>query len=94
MKEKLIKLLQEYMDVFAWSYQEIPGLDMNIMVHRLPLKEDCPLVKKKLRRTRPDITMKIKEEVQKQLDACFFAVANNPQWIANIVSVPEKDGKV
>lgn len=39
-KRKLIELLQEYMDVFAWSYQDMPGLDMNIMVHRLPLKEE------------------------------------------------------
>ncbi|MCI92201.1 RNA-directed DNA polymerase (Reverse transcriptase), partial [Trifolium medium] len=24
-KEKLVKLLQEYVDVFAWSYQDMPG---------------------------------------------------------------------
>lgn len=40
------------------------------------------------------MAMKIKEEVQKQLDAGFLAVANYPQWIANIVLVPKKDGKV
>lgn len=62
-KEKLVKLIQEYMDVFAWSYQDMPDLDTHIMVHRLPLKEDFPPSKNKLRRTRPDIAMKIKEEV-------------------------------
>lgn len=93
-KTKLIKLLHEYMDVFAWSYQGIPGLDTEIVVHRLPLREECPLVKQKLRRTRPDMTIKIKEEVQKQLDAGFVAVANYPKWVANIVSVPKKDGRV
>lgn len=58
-KEKLVNLLQEYMDVFAWSYKDMPGLDTDIMVHRLPLKKDCLPIKQKLRRTRPDMAMKI-----------------------------------
>lgn len=44
-KEKLVKLLQEYMDVFAWSFIDMPDLDTGIVVHRLPLKEECPPVK-------------------------------------------------
>ena len=47
-KEKLIKLLNDYMDVFAWSYQDMPGLNTDIMVHLLPLREECPPVKQKL----------------------------------------------
>ena len=38
--------------------------------------------------------LKIKEEVKKQLDAGFLEVAKYPQWVANIVSIPKKDGKV
>lgn len=81
------------MDVFAWSYQDMPGLNTDIVVHHLPLKEECPLVKQKLRRTRPDMAIKIKE-VQKQLNTSFLAVSNYPKWIANIVPVSKKDGKV
>lgn len=51
-------------------------------------------MKLKLRRTRPDMVIKIKEEVQKQFDAGFLVVSNYPQWVANIVPVPKKDGKV
>ena len=64
-KERLIKLLHEYVDIFAWSYRDMPGLDTNIVVHRLPLKEGYSPVRKKLRRTRLDISSKIKEEVLK-----------------------------
>jgi len=60
-KEELISLLREYVDIFAWSYQDMPGLDTDIVVHRLPLNEDMPLVKQKLRWTHPDMAMKIKE---------------------------------
>lgn len=60
-ERKLIELLREYMDVFAWSNQDMSGLDTDIVVNRLPLKEECSLVKQKLRRTRPDMAIKIKE---------------------------------
>lgn len=32
-KKGLIELLHEYVDVFAWSYQDMRGLDTNIVVH-------------------------------------------------------------
>ena len=38
--------------------------------------------------------LKIKEEVKKQLDAGFLEVSKYPQWVANIVLEPKKDGKV
>ena len=70
------------------------GLDTDIVVHRLPLREECAPVKQKLRRVKPEMLLKIKEEVKKQLDARFLEVSKYPQWVANIVPVPKKDGKV
>lgn len=43
-KENIIKLLREYMDVFAWSYQDMSGLDMDIVEHRIPLKDYFPIL--------------------------------------------------
>ncbi|KAE8716368.1 PCF11P-similar protein 4 [Hibiscus syriacus] len=34
------------------------------------------------------------EEMKKQFDAGFLQVAKYPEWVANIVPVPKKDGKV
>ena len=93
-RKELIDLLQDYSNVFAWSYQDMPGLDIDIVVHRLPLKEECALVKQKLRRVKLEMLLKIKEEVKKLLDVGFFEVAKYPQWVANIVPLPKKDGKV
>ena len=75
-KSRLIYLLREYSDIFAWSYEDMPGLDTDIVVHHLPLKEDSPPVKQKLRRNRPDMSEKIKKEVEKQFDAGFLKVVN------------------
>ena len=40
-REELIVLLRDYVDVFAWSYEDMPGLDTNIVVHRVPLIKGC-----------------------------------------------------
>ena len=72
----------------------MPGLDTNIVMHRLPLKPDCPPIKQKLRRLKPEMLLKIRDEVKKQFDAGFLAVVKYPEWVANIVPVPKKDGKV
>ena len=77
-KERMIELLREYTDVFAWSYQDMPGLDTDIVEHHLPLRPMCPLIKQKLRRTRRDMAIKIKEEVQKQIDAGFLVTLEYP----------------
>ena len=80
--------------MFAWSYQDMLGLDMDIVVHCLPLREECAPVKQKLRRVKPEMLLKIKEKVKKQLDARFLKVSKYPQWVTNIVVMPKKDGKV
>ena len=91
---KLVALLQEYVDIFAWSYADMPGLDVEIVVHRLPLIEDYQSVKQKLRRTRPGILLKVKEELTRQCDAGFLEVVEYFEWVSNIVVVPKKDNKI
>ena len=87
-------MLHDYIETFAWSYEDMPGLDTDIVVHRLPTKEDCPPVKQKVHHMRPDMSEKIKVEVMKQFEAGFFVVTSYPQWVANVVPVPKKYEKV
>ena len=93
-KSRLIELLKEYVDIFAWSYQDMFGLDTYIVEHHFLLKLECPPIKQKLRRTQPDMAVKIKEEVLKQINASFLVTSVYPQRIANISPVPKKDEKV
>ncbi|KAA3467095.1 hypothetical protein EPI10_002137 [Gossypium australe] len=71
-KRNLIELLHKFKDVFAWSYQDMTELSIDIVVHRLPIKEECKQNQKKLQRMRPDVLLKIKKEVKKQFDADFL----------------------
>jgi ribonuclease HI len=93
-KEALIALLREFHEIFAWSYQDMPGLDTDIVVHKIPLKPECKPVKQALRRMKPEVILKIKEEVEKRLKAGFLSTVTYSDWVANIVPVPKKDGKV
>ena len=34
-------LVREYIDVFAWNYQDMPGLDLQVAMHRLNIKPDA-----------------------------------------------------
>ena len=43
---------------------------------------------------KPEWTLKIKEEVDKQYNAGFLRLVNNLEWLANVVLVSKKDGKV
>ena len=64
-KQRLTQMLHDYVEIFAWSYEDMPGLDTDIVVHHFPTKEDCPPVKQKVRRMRPEMSEKIKAEVMK-----------------------------
>jgi len=92
MRQQLYALLKEFKDNFAWSYKYMPSLDPKIVQHRLPLKPECHPIKQRLRRMKPEVSLKIKEEVEKQFNAGFLAMAQYPQWVANVVPVPKKDG--
>ena len=44
LKHELIALLKEFKEIFTWSYQDMPGLDTEIVVHKIPVKPECPPV--------------------------------------------------
>lgn len=72
----------------------MPGLSTNIVSHKLPTDTSRSLVKQKQRKFKPDLSLRIKEEVTKQIEANVVRVTNYPMWLANIMPVPKKEGKI
>ena len=72
------ELLKEYVDVFAWSYADIPGLSMDIVMYEIHTKPECKPVKQKLRKLIPKWSLKVEEEVEKQLKVGFIRVVDYP----------------
>ena len=46
-KMKFAKLLGEFQDVFAWSYEDLRGFDPALIKHAIPIKEGIKPVRKK-----------------------------------------------
>ena len=92
--EKFEKILNKRTGVFAWTYEDMLGIDRTIAEHCIPIDPTKRPVKQKLRRLRPEWAMLIKEEVEKLIKARFLEVVTYPEWLANIVPVTKKDGRV
>jgi hypothetical protein len=92
-KSDLIKLLKEYVDFFAWNYNEMPGLSRDLVEHRLPIKPGFRPYKQPRRNFNPNIYDRVKEEVNRLLDAKFIRPCRYVDWISNIVPVEKKGTK-
>ena len=93
-KRKLIDLLKEFKDCFAWEYYEMPGLDHSIVEHRLPIKPRYRPFKQALRRFNPNVLDDIKKETKRLLEAKFIRPCRYVEWISNIVPVYKKNGNL
>lgn len=58
-----LTLLQEYWDVFAWTYQEMPRLDPKVVVHHLVVKHGACPIKQAQHRFQPELALQIEAEV-------------------------------
>ena len=66
-REKFERILIKRKVVFAWSYEDMPGLGRDITEHHIPTYPESKPVKQKLRRLRLEWTEKIREERAKQI---------------------------
>lgn len=65
--EKLLSLLHEFLDVFAWSYSNIKGFDPAVINHAIPLKREFNRVKKTKRPLNPTLGATIRAQLEKFL---------------------------
>jgi hypothetical protein len=87
-------LLMEYQDIFDWSYDEMPGLDLRVAVHQLAVKHGARPVKQTQRRFHPELISQIEVEVNKLIQAGFIREVKYLTWISNIVIVKKKNGQI
>ena len=93
LKGRLIKFLQENSDVFAWIAADMPGIDPELITHKLNVDPTRKAVKQKKRTYALDRLEAIKQEVEKLLEAGFIEEVQFPEWLANPVMVKKANGK-
>ena len=77
-KEQLVALLKRYVDVFAWTYDEMPGLDPRLVVHFLNVDSGTKSVVQPARIFHIEIEDQITQEVKKLLAEGFIKPIQHP----------------
>ena len=91
--QEFITFLRSNQNVFAWSHEDMPGIDPSVMVHRLNVSPSFPPVRQKKRVFALERDQAIVEEVRKLQEASFIRKSYYPDWLANIVMVKKVSGK-
>ena len=68
-KESLVHFLAEYIDVFVWEVGDMQGLSTDVVSHKLPINLGFDLMKQKARMFKPKLSLKIKEDITKQIES-------------------------
>ena len=92
-KVETLLLLIQNVDVFAWSPYEVPGVDLEFIVHRLNVDPSFPPKKQKPRRSEREHIEAVRSEVQKLKEVGAIKEIYFPEWLANTVVVKKKNGK-
>jgi len=87
LQKEWIQSFHDYSKFFTWSYRDIPGIDENFMVNNLVLEEGEVLVNKKLRKLPFQVSLLVKKEIKKLLEAGFIMLIDYSKWMANVVLV-------
>ncbi|KAG5585811.1 hypothetical protein H5410_046245 [Solanum commersonii] len=70
------------------------GLNPNVAVHQVAVKNGARLVKQAQRRFRPDLVPLIENEANKLNEAGFIREVKYPTWISSIILVRKKNGQI
>ncbi|RVW59330.1 Transposon Ty3-I Gag-Pol polyprotein [Vitis vinifera] len=85
--------LRQNHDIFAWAHSDMEGIHPSITSHRLNVFPTARPIQQKIRRFHPDRQKVIRNEIDKLLEARFIREVDYPDWLANVVVVPKKEGK-
>ena len=75
------KLFKEFRDIFAWSYDEMPGIDPRIVEHEINTYPNAKAVQQHLRAVNPRKAPTIKAEIEKLLKASFIYPVPLMEWV-------------
>ena len=92
-RQALAGFLKMNQDVFAWSHEDMPGIDPSVIVHRLNINSASSPIRQKKRVFAQERDKAIAEEVRKLLEAGFIREVYYLDWLANVVMVKKSNGK-
>ncbi|KAJ9555927.1 hypothetical protein OSB04_010541 [Centaurea solstitialis] len=83
----------EHSDCFAWTHEDMVGIDPDIISHKLNVDPTFKPIKQKRRKFAPERNKVINDEVDNLLKTVKIREVKYPDWLANVVVVQKKNGK-
>jgi hypothetical protein len=87
-------LFKEFRDIFAWSYEEMSGIDPTIVVHEKKAYPGAKPIRQCLHPFHPCKAAAIKLEVEFFLKADFIYLVALTEWVSNPVPIDKKGGNI
>jgi hypothetical protein len=92
-RTKILEILRKNVDLFAWHPKDMPGIDENIITHKLAISPKAKPVSQRKRKQGEERRLAVSEEVAKLKRAQFIEEIKYPEWLANVVMVKKSNGK-
>jgi hypothetical protein len=92
-EKTLLRFLFNNKDVFAWSANDLCGVNRDIIEHSLNVDPAFRPRKQRLRKMSDDKAKGARNEVKRLLSAGVIREVTYPEWLANTVMVNKANGK-
>jgi len=87
------RVLRTNIASFAWSARDMPGIDPDILCHRLNINPQSKPRIQRRRRLNEEKSRAATAEIKKLTEAGHIKEIQYPEWLANIVMVKKANGK-
>lgn len=94
LREKIDPLLEKDIRSFAWSHADMIGINPETITHKLNIDSEFKPIKQKRRKVGTERNKVINDEVSKLLENGLIKEVQYPDWLANTIVVPKKNGKM
>jgi hypothetical protein len=92
-EKTLLRFLFNNKDVFAWSANDLCGVNRDVIEHSLNVDPSFRPRKQRLRKMSEDKAEGARNEVERLLSAGVIGEVKHPEWLANTVMVNKANGK-
>lgn len=93
LKGKIVEFLKQNLDIFAWTHEDMLGIDNKVIEHQLYVNPTKKPVQQKQRVFAPKRNKAVMEEVEKLLTIGFIRDVFYLEWLANVIMVKKFNGK-
>jgi hypothetical protein len=92
--QNYIDLFKEFRDVFSWSYEEMPRINLGIFEHKINTYPNAKHVRQILRVLNPRKAPATKEDVEKLLNVGFIYPVPLTVWVSNPIPMDKNKGTI